>query len=466
MKQNTLNGEFSLQGKGLHTGKAVTATFKPGAENTGYVIVRTDVEDCPEIPALAKYVEQADRASCLVKDGVKVFTLEHAMAALYGCGVDNCRVELDGEEFPILDGSARPYAEAIARTGLQEQAAERRYLTVKERMEFCSEDGMTRITVLPDDHYSISTVVDFDSPFLSMQYAGYEEGKTDFVGEIAPCRTFVFLREVEALLAHGLIKGGDLDNAIVIVDREVSPEEADRLAKAFGYERVEVKEGILNTLQLQFRNEPARHKLLDVMGDLALCGCFIKGHVIAERPGHKANAAMAKMLYKEAVAEERDDAYPADLDVLTETPLMDINKIRSLLPHRPPFLLVDKIFRLTENMVVGVKNVTMNEPHFVGHFPEEPVMPGVLIVEAMSQCGGILVLNGVPDPENYSTYFMKIDSVKFRNKVVPGDTLVFKLITTAPIKRGIVQMKGYAYVGKKLVCEGEFMAQVAKTKKA
>ena len=227
MKQNTLNGEFSLQGKGLHTGKAVTATFKPGAENTGYVIVRTDVEGCPEIPALAKYVEQADRASCLVKDGVKVFTLEHAMAALYGCGVDNCRVELDGEEFPILDGSARPYAEAIARTGLQEQAAERRYLTVKERMEFCSEDGMTRITVLPDDHYSISTVVDFDSPFLSMQYAGYEEGKTDFAGEIAPCRTFVFLREVEALLAHGLIKGGDLDNAIVIVDREVSPEEAD-----------------------------------------------------------------------------------------------------------------------------------------------------------------------------------------------------------------------------------------------
>ena len=466
MKQNTLNGEFSLQGKGLHTGKAVTATFKPGAENTGYVIVRTDVEGCPEIPALAKYVEQADRASCLVKDGVKVFTLEHAMAALYGCGVDNCRVELDGEEFPILDGSARPYAEAIACTGLQEQAAERRYLTVRERMEFCSEDGMTRITVLPDDHYSISTVVDFDSPFLSMQYAGYEEGKTDFAGEIAPCRTFVFLREVEALLAHGLIKGGDLDKAIVIVDREVSPEEADRLAKAFGYERVEVKEGILNTLQLQFRNEPARHKLLDVMGDLALCGCFIKGHVIAERPGHKANAAMAKMLYKEAVAEERDDAYPADLDVLTETPLMDINKIRSLLPHRPPFLLVDKIFRLTENMVVGVKNVTMNEPHFVGHFPEEPVMPGVLIVEAMSQCGGILVLNGVPDPENYSTYFMKIDSVKFRNKVVPGDTLVFKLITTAPIKRGIVQMKGYAYVGKKLVCEGEFMAQVAKTKKA
>ena len=464
MKQNTLNGEFSLQGKGLHTGKAVTATFKPGAENTGYVIVRTDVEGCPEIPALAKYVEQADRASCLVKDGVKVFTLEHAMAALYGCGVDNCRVELDGEEFPILDGSARPYVEAIARTGLQEQAAERRYFTVQQKMEFCSEDGMTRITVLPDDHYSISTVVDFDSPFLSMQYAEYEEGRTDFAQEIAPCRTFVFLREVEALLAHGLIKGGDLDNAIVIVDREVAPEEADRLAKAFGYEHVEVKEGILNTLQLQFRNEPSRHKLLDMMGDLALCGCFIKGHVIAERPGHKANAAMAKMLYKEAMAEEREDAYPADLDVLTDTPLMDINKIRSLLPHRPPFLLVDKIFRLTENMVIGLKNVTMNEPHFVGHFPEEPVMPGVLIVEAMSQCGGILVLNGVPDPENYSTYFMKIDGVKFRNKVVPGDTLVFKLITTAPIKRGIVQMKGYAYVGKKLVCEGEFMAQVAKTK--
>lgn len=464
VKQNTLKGEFSFKGKGLHTGKEVCATFKPAEENTGYVIVRTDLEGAPEIPALAKYVEFADRASCLQKDGAKVYTLEHAMSALYGCGIDNCRIELDGEEFPILDGSARYYAEAIARTGIQEQEADRRFFTVKKRMEFCSEDGLTRITVVPDTDYAVNTVVSYDSPYLPMQYATYTEGKTDYAQEVASCRTFVFLREVEALLANGLIKGGDLSNAIVIADRRMEQTEIDRLADLFGYKDIQVKEGILNNLELHFDNEPARHKMLDVIGDLALCGRFIKGRVIAERPGHKANASMAKMLYKEITAEEREDAYPADLDVLTETPLMDINKIRSLLPHRPPFLLVDKIFRLTENMVIGCKNVTMNEPHFVGHFPEEPVMPGVLMVEAMSQCGGILVLSGVPDPENYSTYFMKIDGVKFRNKVVPGDTLVFKLVTTAPIKRGIVQMKGYAYVGKKLVCEGEFMAQVAKTK--
>ena len=341
VKQNTLKGEFSLKGKGLHTGKEVCATFKPAAENTGYKIVRVDLEEKTEIPALAKYIELVDRASCLQKDGAKVYTLEHAMAALYGCGIDNCVIELSGEEFPILDGSARYYVEEIQKVGIEEQQAERRYFSVKKKMEFYCEASDTRITLLPDDTYSINT--------------------------------------------------------------------------------------------------------------------------IAERPGHKANTSMAKMIYKEILAEEKDDAYPIDLD-LDATPLMDINKIRTLLPHRPPFLLVDKIYKVTENMVIGCKNVTMNEPHFVGHFPDEPVMPGVLIVEAMSQCGGILVLSGVPDPENYSTYFMKIDGVKFRNKVVPGDTLVFKLITTAPIKRGIVQMKGYAYVGKKLVCEGEFMAQVAKTK--
>lgn len=464
VKQNTLKGEFSLKGKGLHTGKEVCATFKPAEENTGYRIVRIDLEGKPEIPALAKYVEFADRASCLQKDGVQIFTLEHAMAALYGCGIDNCLIELSGEEFPILDGSSRYYVEEITKVGIQEQEAERHFFTVRKKMEFCCEATNTRITLLPDDEYSINTLVAYDSPYLAMQYASYSASATDFAREIAPCRTFVFLREVEALLANNLIKGGDLSNAIVIVDRKMDQTEIDRLAKLFGYENIQIKEGVLNNLELHFDNEPARHKLLDVIGDLALCGCFIKGRVIAERPGHKANASMAKMIYKEIVAETREDVYPADLDVITDEPLMDVNKIRTLLPHRPPFLLVDKIFKVTENMVLGCKNVTMNEPHFVGHFPEEPVMPGVLIVEAMSQCGGILVLNGVPDPENYSTYFMKIDGVKFRNKVVPGDTLVFKLITTAPVKRGIVQMKGYAFVGKKLVCEGEFMAQVAKTK--
>lgn len=463
VKQNTLKGKFSVKGKGLHTGKEVEAIFKPAGENTGYRIVRTDLEGAPEIPALAKYVEFADRASCLQKDDVKIFTLEHAMAALYGCGVDNCLVELNGEEFPILDGSSRFYVEGIEKVGLEEQEAERHFFTVKKKMEFYCENTNTRITILPDEDYSINTVVSYASPYLSMQYATFSSATTDFAKEIAPCRTFVFLREVEALLANNLIKGGDLSNAIVIVDRKMNREEIDRLSKLFGYENVQIKEGVLNNLDLHFENEPARHKLLDVIGDLALCGRFIKGRVIAERPGHKANASMAKMLYKEIVAEEKDDVYPADLDIAAE-PLMDINKIRTLLPHRPPFLLVDKIFKVTDNMVIGCKNVTMNEPHFVGHFPEEPVMPGVLIVEAMSQCGGILVLSGVPDPENYSTYFMKIDGVKFRKKVVPGDTLVFKLITLAPVKRGIVTMKGYAYVGKNLVCEGEFMAQVAKTK--
>ncbi len=463
VKQNTLKGEFSLKGKGLHSGKEVCATFKPAAENTGYKIIRTDLEENPEIPALAKYVEFVDRASCLQKDGVKVFTLEHAMAALYGCGIDNCLIELEGEEFPILDGSSRYYVEQIEKVGIAEQQAERRFFTVKKKMEFACEETNTRITILPAEDYAVNTLVNYNSPYLSMQYASYSADRSDFVKEIAPCRTFVFLREVEALLANNLIKGGDLSNAIVIVDRKMDQEEVDRLSKLFGYENIQVKEGVLNNLELYFDNEPARHKLLDVIGDLALCGRFIKGHVIAERPGHKANASMAKMLYKEIVAEEKDDAYPVEVDITAE-PLMDINKIRSLLPHRPPFLLVDKIYKVTENMVVGCKNVTMNEPHFVGHFPEEPVMPGVLIVEAMSQCGGILVLSGVPDPENYSTYFMKIDNVKFRKKVVPGDTLVFKLITLAPVKRGIVTMKGFAFVGKNLVCEGEFMAQVAKTK--
>ena len=463
IKQNTLKGEFSLKGKGLHTGKEVCATFKPAVENTGYCIVRTDLDGSPEIPAIAKYVEFVDRSSCLHKDGVKIYTLEHAMAALYGCNIDNCLIELDGEEFPILDGSAHYYVEQIAMVGVEEQNEERKFFTVRKKMEFFCEESKTRITLLPDEEYNINTMVAYDSPYMAMQYASYSATTTDFAKEIAPCRTFVFLREVEHLLANNLIKGGDLNNAIVIVDRKMEQEEVDRLSQLFGYENIQIKEGVLNNLELHFENEPARHKLLDVVGDLALCGRFIKGRVIAERPGHKANTAMAKMIYKEILAEEKTDAYPLELDLSTE-PLLDINKIRALLPHRPPFLLVDKIYKITENMVIGCKNVTMNEPHFVGHFPEEPIMPGVLIIEAMSQCGGLLVLNTVPDPENYSTYFMKIDGVKFRKKVVPGDTLVFKLITLGPIKRGVVTMKGFAFVGKKLVCEGEFMAQVAKTK--
>ncbi|MCR9010885.1 bifunctional UDP-3-O-[3-hydroxymyristoyl] N-acetylglucosamine deacetylase/3-hydroxyacyl-ACP dehydratase [Gabonibacter chumensis] len=464
VKQKTLKGEFSLSGKGLHTGKHVTVTFKPAKENFGYKIHRIDLDGTPEIPALAEYVKFVDRASCLEKDGVHIYTMEHAMAALYGSGIDNCLIELDGEEFPILDGSSKMYTDEIAKIGLEEQAAERKYFVVKEQMEYVSEDGLTKLTLLPDKDYNVNLVVAYDSPYLKMQYATYSENNVDFAKDFAPCRTFVFLREIEMLLQHNLIKGGDLDNAIVIVDRKISQEEVDRLAKLFNYDSIEVKEGILNNLTLYFDNEPARHKLLDVIGDLALCGRFIKGRVIAERPGHKANAAMAQKIYKAILHAERGDVCP-DVDVTSE-PLMDINKVKSLLPHRPPFLLVDKIYEVTDDIVIGCKNVTMNEPFFVGHFPEEPVMPGVLIVEAMAQCGGILVLNQVEDPENYSTYFVKIDGIKFRRKVVPGDTLIFKLIKTAPIRRGIVTMKAYAFVGKNLVCEvAEFMAQVAKTKK-
>ena len=464
VKQRTLKQEFSLSGKGLHTGKMVTATFKPAVENSGYIIRRVDLDGMPEIPALADYVKFMDRASCLEKDGVNVYTMEHAMAALYGCGVDNCVIELNGEELPILDGSARLFVEAIERVGLEEQCAERRYFTVKEPIHFASEDGMSKLTLLPDVDYNVNVLVAYNSPYLPMQYATFTENTGNFTREIAPCRTFVFLREVEQLLKAGLIKGGDIDNAIVIVDKEISKEEVDRISQLFGYENLEVHQGVLNNLSLHFDNEPARHKLLDVMGDLALCGRFIKGRVIAERPGHRANTAMAQKIRKAVLQVEREDVAP-DIDIASPG-LMDINKVRSLLPHRPPFLLVDKIFEVTDDIVIGCKNVTMNEPHFVGHFPDEPVMPGVLIVEAMAQCGGILVLNQVPDPENYSTYFVKIDGIKFRHKVVPGDTLVFKLVKIAPIRRGIVTMRGYAFVGKTLVCEvGEFMAQVAKTKK-
>lgn len=462
VKQVTLSGEFQLKGRGLHTGQEVCVTFKPAAEDTGYQIVRTDIEGCPVIPATAAYAKDADRSSCLEKDGVRIFTMEHALAALYGCGIDNCIMELTGDEFPILDGSAKYYVEQIAKVGTVEQDKDRNYFIVREKIEYTNPETGTKITILPDSEFNVNTLISYDSPYLAMQYATYQASDNNFAAEVAPCRTFVFLREVEPLLAAGLIKGGDLSNAIVIVDKEISDEDITRLCEKFGYENLEVQQGVLNTIKLQFDNEPARHKMLDLIGDLALCGRFFKGRVIAERSGHKANTAMAKKLMTKIAATEKDDAVPF-ID-WNATPLMDINKIKSLLPHRPPFLLVDRIFHVSENCVIGSKSVTMNEPFFVGHFPNQPVMPGVLIVEAMAQCGGIMVLSGVEDPENYSTFFMKIDNVKFRRMVVPGDTIVFKLITTAPTRRGVVSMKGFAFVGKNLVAEGEFMAQVAKTK--
>ncbi len=463
VKQKTIKTEFSLKGKGLHTGKPVCVTFKAAEPDTGYVFVRKDMENNPVVPALALFVRFVDRSSCLEKDGVRIYTMEHALAALYGCGIDNCIIELDAEEMPILDGSARIYVEEILKSGIVEQDKDRNFFVVKEKIEVKNGESETSICILPDDGYDIDVIVDYGSPYLSMQYASYREGQTDFVKEVCNARTFVFLREVEPLLDSGLIKGGDLENAIVIVDEEISEEKIRELKMKFDYKDLEVHTGILNNNELLFSNEPARHKLLDVIGDLALCGRFIKGRVIANRPGHKANTALAQKMCKTIVAMERENACP-DINP-ADKPLLDINNIRNLLPHRPPFLLVDKVMSMTHDMIIGCKNVTMNEPFFVGHFPEEPVMPGVLIIEAMCQCGGVLVLNGVEDPENYSTYFMKIDNVKFRNKVVPGDTLIFKLVLTAPIRRGVVEMKGYTFVGETLVCEGEFTAMVARTKK-
>ncbi len=460
VKQRTLKESFTLSGVGLHTGKNAVVTFKPAPENHGYKIKRVDIEGEPVIDAIADYVKFVDRSNCLEYKGIHIFTAEHALSALYGLGIDNCLIELNEDEFPILDGSARFYVEKISEVGIQEQEKDREYFEVKEKITYKDESG-AELIIIPENDFNVNVLISYDSPYLSNQFASINSC-TDFSNEIAKCRTFVFLREIEYLYNNNLIKGGDLKNAIVIVDREVEQSELDRLANLFGHEKVSVKKGVLNNLDLFFDNEPARHKLLDVVGDLALCGKFIKGRVIATRPGHKANTATAKLLRKEIKNHFAKDRVP-DVDLSAE-PLMDVNKIRSLLPHRPPFLLVDKVLRIADDEIVGIKNVTMNEHFFVGHFPDEPVMPGVLILEAMAQCGGLLVLSEMDDPGSCSTYFMKMDNIKFRKKVVPGDTLIFRLEMMCPMRRGIANMKGRAFVGETLVCEGEFMAQVAKNK--
>lgn len=461
VKQKTIKESFTLSGVGLHTGVESIVTFKPAEDNYGYKIKRVDLDGEPVIAAVADYVKFVDRASCLENGDVKIFTLEHALSALYGCGIDNCLIELNSCELPILDGSARLYVDNINRVGLEEQKSERVYFVVKEKISYKDEETGTELLLIPDDEFSVNVLISYDSPYLSNQYAVYDKS-LDFSKEIAPCRTFVFLRELEFLYANNLIKGGDLENAIVIVDREVKQEELDRLAELFNHNKMEVKQGVLNNLDLSFDNEPARHKLLDVMGDIALCGKFIKGKIIATKPGHKANTATAKIVRKQIKKYFNKDRAP-EVDLYAE-PIMDVNKIKSLLPHRPPFLLVDKVMKVTEQCIIGVKNVTMNEPYFVGHFPDEPVMPGVLQVEAMAQCGGLLVLSGVDDPAKYSTYFLTQDKIKFRRKVVPGDTLVFKLEFLGPMRRGVAHMKGRAYCGENLVSEAEFMAQVVKNK--
>ena len=459
-KQKTLAASFSLKGKGLHTGLDIEITFNPAPENHGYKIKRTDLEGQPVIDALAEHVVATQRGTVLKKNDVQVSTIEHAMAALYALEIDNCLIEVNAPEFPILDGSARYFVEGIQKGGSVEQNAPRDYYIVKHKIEVKDEESGASLIILPDEKFSVNVLISFDSPVLNNQFASMND-LSEFPSELAASRTFVFVREIEMLLNNNLIKGGDLDNAIVIYDQKLPQESLDKLADMMNVPHLNLKElGYINHEPLVFDNEPARHKLLDVIGDVALIGKPIRGRIIATRPGHKINNQFARMIRKDI----KQNEVQAPVYDPNREPVMDINRIRELLPHRYPFLLVDKIIEIGGNYIVGVKNITANEPFFQGHFPQEPVMPGVLQVEAMAQTGGLLVLNSVDEPERYSTYFMKIDGVKFRRKVVPGDTLIFRLELLAPIRRGISTMKGYVFVGDTLVSEAEFMAQIVKNK--
>lgn len=463
MKQRTLKSEFSVSGKGLHTGVHVTATFKPAEVNTGYRIKRIDLEGEPIIEALAENVTETTRGTVVsskADKNVKVSTIEHALAALYTAGIDNCLIEVDAAELPILDGSAIIYCNKIEEVGIQEQEEEKEYYVVKKRIKVFDPETGSSLIVLPDDELSLDVMIEFNSPVLSNQFASLEHVSA-FKSEIAASRTFVFVREILPLLQMNLIKGGDLDNAIVIHDKEMPKEDLDRLADLMNVPHKQVSElGYLNNKPLVYKNEPARHKLLDLLGDLSLIGRPLKGRIVATKPGHTINTTLAKKIRKEL----RYQNVQAPSYDPNKEPIFGINDIRRMLPHRYPMQLVDKVIEMGKNHIVGVKNITSNEPFFQGHFPEEPVMPGVLQVEAMAQVGGLLVLSQVEDPERYSTYFMKIDNVKFRQKVVPGDTLIFHLSFITPIRRGCAVMKGYAFVGEKIVSEAEFMAQIVKNK--
>ena len=463
MKQKTLKSEFSVSGKGLHTGVHVTATFKPAEVNTGYRIKRIDLEGEPIIEALAENVTETTRGTVVsskADKNVKVSTIEHALAALYTAGIDNCLIEVDAAELPILDGSAIIYCNKIEEVGIQEQEEEKEYYVVKKRIKVFDPETGSSLIVLPDDELSMDVMIEFNSPVLSNQFASLEHVSA-FKSEIAASRTFVFVREILPLLQMNLIKGGDLDNAIVIHDKEMPKEDLDRLADLMNVPRKQVSElGYLNNKPLVYKNEPARHKLLDLLGDLSLIGRPLKGRIVATKPGHTINTTLAKKIRKEL----RYQNVQAPSYDPNKEPIFGINDIRRMLPHRYPMQLVDKVIEMGKNHIVGVKNITSNEPFFQGHFPQEPVMPGVLIIEAMAQSAGVLVLNTVDEPERYSTYFMKIDNVKFRQKVVPGDTLVFHASLMSEIRRGCAVVKGYAFVGEKIVTEAEFMAQIIKNK--
>ena len=460
MKQTTLKGSFSLCGKGLHTGLSLTVTFNPAPENHGYKIQRIDLEGMPVIDAIAENVIDTQRGTVLGKGEVRVSTIEHGMAALYALGIDNCLIQVNGPEFPILDGSAIKYVEKIKEIGIDEQNAPKDYYIIRKKIEVNDEATGSSIVILPDEQFSLTAMCSFNSKFINSQFATLDD-VGNFATEIAPARTFVFVRDIEPLLKANLIKGGDLDNAIVIYEKQTSQEQLDQLADMIKVEHRDANNlGYIQHKPLVWENECTRHKLLDIIGDMALIGKPIKGRIIATRPGHTINNKFARQMRREI----RKHEIQAPIYDPNETPIMDVNRIRELLPHRYPMQLVDKVIELGATSIVGVKNVTSNEPFFQGHFPQEPVMPGVLQIEAMAQCGGLLILNTLEEPERWSTYFMRIDDVKFRQKVVPGDTLLFKVDLLAPVRHGISSMKGYVFVGDHVVSEATFIAQIVKNK--